>query len=153
VLALVRAEQSVVRPGLEGWVNVARYASVTMLVVATYRARFGKGREADWWFGVALGGWSYYLLTGDMIWQWAWPTHMPNSLVQSLPHRIVSLIPRSWMDRIILTYSFLAVPETQTYVTRIVQALLVLFAAIVGGLVCLLLSWRRTTLTGDDHAP
>jgi hypothetical protein len=55
------------------------------------------------------------------------------------------------MDRIILTYSFLAVPETRSYVTRIVQALLVMFAAVVGGLVCMLLSRRRTPLTGNDH--
>jgi hypothetical protein len=153
VLALVRAEQSMVRSGLEGWVNVARYACATMLVVATYRARYRRGREADWWFGVALGGWSYYLFSVDMIWQWAWSTHMSNSIVQSLPHWIVSLIPRYWMDRIILSYSFLGVPETRSCVTRIVQALLVMFAAFVGGLVCLLLSWRRTTLTRIDHAP
>jgi hypothetical protein len=152
VLALVWAEQSMVRSGLEGWVNVARYASVTMLVIATYRARYQQGREADWWFGFAPGGWSYYVFSGDMIWQWAWSTHMPNSLVQSLPHWIVSLIPRYWMDHIILSYSFLAVSETRSYVTRIVQALLVMFAALVGGLVCLLLAWRRTALTRDDHA-
>jgi hypothetical protein len=152
ILALVRVEQRMVRSGLEGWVNVARYVCVTLLVIATYRARYRKGREADWWFGFALGGWSYYLFSGDMIWQWSWATHMPDSLVQSLLHWIVSLIPRPWMDRIVLTYSFLAVPETRSYVTRIVQALLVMFAALVGGLVCLLLSWRRTTLTGNDHA-
>jgi hypothetical protein len=28
----------------------------------------------------------------------------------------------------------------------------VMFAALVGGLVCLLLSWRRTTLMRNDHA-
>jgi hypothetical protein len=28
----------------------------------------------------------------------------------------------------------------------------VIFAALVGGLVCSLLSWRRTTLTGNEHA-
>jgi hypothetical protein len=152
VLALVRVEQRMVRSGLEGWVNVARYVSMAMLVIATYRARYGKGKEADWWFGFALGGWSYYLFSGDMIWQWSWPTHMPNSLVQTLPHWIVSLIPRSWMDRIILTYSFLGVPETRSYVTRIVQALLVVFAALIGGLVCLMVSWRRTRLTANGHA-
>jgi hypothetical protein len=143
VLALVRIERRMVRTGLEGWANVARYTVVTSLVMATYRARYHKGREADWWFGFALGGWSYYLFSGDMMWQWAWPTHMPSSLVQSLPHWIVSLIPRYWMDQIVLTYSFLGVPENQSYVTRIVQALLVLSAAFVGGLVCLVLSWRR----------
>jgi hypothetical protein len=87
-----------------------------------------------------------------MIWQWAWSTHMPNSIVQSLPHWIVSLIPLYWMDRITLSYSFLAVTETRSYVTRIVQALIVMLTAFGGGLVCLLLSWRRTTLTGNDHA-
>ena len=143
VLGLVRAERGMVRSGLEGWANVARYVSVAMLVIATYRARYRKGREADWWFGFALGGWSYYLFSGDMIWQWAWPTHLPNSLVQSLPHWIVTLIPRNWMDKIVLSYSFLGVPETRSYVTRIVQALLVLLVAFVGGFICSLLSWRR----------
>jgi hypothetical protein len=95
VFALVRVERWMVRSSLEGSVNVARYVSVTTLVIATYRARYRKGKEADWWFGFALGGWSYYLFSGDMIWQWSWPTQMPNSLVQSLPHWIVSLIPRS----------------------------------------------------------
>ncbi len=151
VLALVRVEQRMVRSGLEGWVNVARYVSVSMLVIATYRARYRKGREGDWWFGFALGGWSYYLFSGDMIDQWSWAARLPDSIVQSLPHWIVSLIPRYWMDCIISSYSFLPVHETRSYVTRIVQALLVLFAAFVGGLICLVLSSRRTTSTGNDQ--
>jgi hypothetical protein len=153
VFFLVRVEHRMVRSGLEAWTNVARYAVFTSLVTATYRARYQKGREANWWFGFALGGWSYYLFSDDMMWQWVWPTHMPNSLVAFLPHWAVSLIPRYWMDQIVLTYSFLAATETRSYVTRIVQALLVLSAGIVGGLVCLVLSWqRRTTPTAGDHA-
>src|SRR5262249_54930742 len=142
-LALVRVERGMVRSTVQGWANIARYVSVTLLVIATYRARYRQGREADWWFGFALGGWSYYLFSGDMIWQWAWPTHMPDSFIQSLPHWIVSLIPRNWMDKTILANSFLPVAEVRSYVTRIVQAFLVLFGSLVGGLVSLLLSWRR----------
>jgi hypothetical protein len=143
VLALMQMEQRLVSSGLEGCVNFARYVVVTSLVMATYRARYRKGRKADWWFGFALGGWSYYLFSGDMMWQWSWPTHMPNSLVQTLPHWIVSLIPRHLMDQIVLSNWFRGANESKSYVTRIVQALLVLFAAVVGGLVCLVLSWRR----------
>jgi hypothetical protein len=150
VFFLVRVEHRVVRSGLEAWTNVARYTVFTSLLTATYRARYRKGRESDWWSGFALGGWSYDLFSGDMMWQWVWPTHMPNSLVAILPHWVVSLIPRYWMDQIVLTYSFLAATETRSYVTRIVQALLVLSAGIVGGLVCLVLSWQRRTTIGGD---
>jgi hypothetical protein len=152
VLAMVRLEQRLVISSLEGWVNVARYAVVTSLVIATYRARYRKGREADWWFGFALGGWSYYLFTGDLMWQWSWPTETPNSLVQILPHWIANLIPRDWMDQMVLTHPFLAVLETQFYVTRIVQALLVMSAALVGALICLVLSWRRRATPTPEGA-
>lgn len=143
VLALVRAEFVMVGSGLEGWANVAHNVAVSALVIATYLARYRKGKEADWWFGFALGGWSYYLFSADMVWQWARPNHVPNSFVQRLPYTIVNLIPRNWMDKIIMSYSFLGVPETRSYVTCIVQALVVFMAAFAGGCVCSLLSWRR----------
>src|SRR5689334_18249141 len=80
-LALVRAERSLMPSALDVCTNIARYASVTILAIATYRARYRRGRAADWWFGFALGGWSYYLLYADF------PLSV-TSLVRILPHRI-----------------------------------------------------------------
>jgi hypothetical protein len=146
VLALVRVESGWVRSVPEGWAELARYLSVTILVIATYRARYRKGKEGDWWFGFALGGWSYYLFSGDMIWQWTHPTHMPDALSASLYYWVVGPFPE--------TIGLFHDPsELRFHLARIVQALLVLFAAFVGGLICMVLSSRRTTLKGNDHAP
>ncbi len=143
VFTLVRVESRITYSAPEGWANAARYLAVTLLVIATYRARYGTGREADWWFGFALGGWSYYVLSGDMHSQWSFPTHQPRSLIEGLPRWIVGLIPREWWDRIVIRYHLLPVFELQSYLARTVQALLVLVAASIGGLVGLVLSRRR----------
>ncbi len=147
LFAFVRAERGIVRSGLEGWANAARYLSASVLVIATYCARYRKGSEADWWFGFALGGWSYYLFSGDMIWHWDGPNLMPSSLVRSLPQWIMNLVAGKWMNKI-MSYSSVSIPETWSHLLRIVQALLVLFAALVGGSVCSVLSWRRR-----NHSP
>jgi hypothetical protein len=140
LFAILRAESGMVQNSDQGWANAAGYFSFIVLVMATYRARYRNGTEGDWWFGFALGGWSYYLLSADMLFsgdvthQWMGlvePTHKPMSLIASLPHRIVDLFPNAdiWVYR--------------AYQARIAQAFLVLFAAIVGGFVSLALSWRR----------
>jgi hypothetical protein len=154
VLVLVRIEQRLVSSSLEGWVNALAYATVASLVAATYRARYCRGRQGDWWFGFALGGWSYLLLSGEMMWQWSWPTHEPESLVRSLPHWIVANIPLSWMDYVVLAYSFMGADVVRSCLTRIVASLLVLFAAFAGGVICLVLCWRsRSSPLGSESAP
>ncbi len=153
LFALVRIEKGIVLSGLEIWVNLARYLSITMLVIGTYRAKYRNGREADWWFGFALAGWAYCLFSGDMVWQSRWPVHLPDSLVRRLPYWIVDQIPTSWIDRIILSYSFRPAFEIRSYVTRLVQTPLLLFVASMGGFVCLMLSWRRQIHSTGGNPP
>lgn len=90
-----------------------------------------------------MAGWSYYLFSGDMIWHWDGSPQMPRSLVRSLPHWIANLIPRTWMNQIILSYSSLGLFEVRSHVLRIIQTLLVLVAAFLGVLICSVLAWRR----------
>jgi hypothetical protein len=72
-----------------------------------------------------------------------------SSSEDTVPAGLPQLWLLDWMDKIILANSFLSVPEARSYVTRIVQALLVLSVSFVGGLVCLLLSWRRSNHDTD----
>ncbi len=137
VLALVRIERAMVPFAAEGWVHFGHYLSVTILVIATCRAKYGRGMQADWWFGFALGGWTYHLFAGDMIWQWPEPTHLPDSLIAYLPDRIASLIP-------VQPSRHHPRHQIRTELTRVVQDCLVMCAAFVGGILSLVLSWRRS---------
>lgn len=143
VLALVRAERGIVSSSLEGWANLTSYLTVASLVIATYSARYRKGAAADWWFGFALGGWSYYLFAGDMIWHWAFDLHTrgPSSLVSRMPSYIVGDIN--------YYYSLPPNSEVDSYLRHIAQATLVLLAAAAGGSVCLMLSRQKRGGVGD----
>jgi hypothetical protein len=145
ILILVRVELGMVHSAPEGWANLAQYLAATMLVIATYRARYRKGIEADWWFGFALGGWAYYLVSGNMTWEWPSPTHRPRSLVASLQYRLVNLVFGHWIHNIIMANSFVEISAFYIYLTRAAQAVSVLFAGVAGGLVNSVLSWRRST--------
>jgi len=144
VLALVRVEKAMVPFAGEGWVHFGHYLSVTILVIATYRARYENGKAGDWWFGFALGGWAYHLLAGDMIWQWPEPTHTPDSLIAYLPDWIASLIP-------VQPSSHHPRHQIRTELTRIVQDCLVMCAAFVGGILSVVLSWRRSANVNRGH--
>jgi hypothetical protein len=141
-LAVVRFELATVYSPQEAWANIARYLAASLLVVATYLARYRKSRQGDWWFGFALGGWAYWLLTADMSWHG--PAHFSTSEspIAKLPRWIASQVPIEGSSR---------VPDyvVRSYLALKAQAILSLFAALVGGMICLVLSYRRRPPFGD----
>ena len=136
---IVALELAALRSGTSGWVEIARLLTVVILVVATYRARFSKGEAASWWFGFSLLGWAYYLL-GIEEGQWARFNYPADPFVESLPFRTLGLFvpdidPLGWdhSPRGFRVY----------HQVRIVQSILVLVVAAVGGLTCRLLAFLR----------
>jgi hypothetical protein len=141
VLVVVRIETGLMSSPIAGLANLASYLVVLFLVMATYMARHRKGKAAEWWFGCALCGWAYYLFSSDMYWHWTYAVHHdggPDSLLHRLPHWIIEQ-----------AFPFSPDPQTNSYLLRIAQSLLVLFVAVAGGLACLGLASQRRAQSAD----
>ncbi len=65
VIALLAVELAALRVASDGYVNLTRHLNVVMLAVAAYLARYRQGDRAAWWFGFALCGWAYLALVID----------------------------------------------------------------------------------------
>jgi hypothetical protein len=50
------------------WRGLLMYLKVGPLLYATFRARYGRGRAADWWFGFAAFGWACLGLNASQVW-------------------------------------------------------------------------------------
>ncbi len=52
------------------WLGLLMYLKTGLLLYAAFRARYGRGPSADWWFGFAVFGWGYLSL--DVAWRSLW---------------------------------------------------------------------------------
>jgi hypothetical protein len=137
---IVALELAALQSATSEWVEIARFLTVLILVVATYRARFSKGEVGSWWFGFALLGWAYYLLEIEAMRQWARFTYPVDPFVESVPFRALGLFVPD-IDMVGWDHSPRAFRVYHQ--VRIVQSILVLLVASVGGLTCRLLAALR----------
>jgi len=135
---IVALELAALQSATMEWAEAARFLTVAILVVATYRARYRTGKAGSWWFGFAMLGWAYYLLGVDATRQWtSLAGYDLDSFLESLPFRIVGLhVPP-------LEYR-LATPSSKEGIrlycqVLIIHRILVVGIASLGGLACLLL--------------
>lgn len=136
IVALVMATSS--------WVNVVGYLTVAVLIVATYQARYRRRLAGAWWFGFSLFGWAYYIFGIDAMTSWSQPAQKPGSFVEDFPFRLADLFI-THAD--VMAASLKGKSETFTarsYLARAFHAGLVLLAASVGGMLCLVLRSRSS---------
>jgi hypothetical protein len=141
IIALVAFDLAAVRVASDDWVDFTRYATIAMLVVATSLAwsrRMGRG---GWWFGFALLGWAYFALvldaTARLGFTMARGTRrakvMPLGTLLELVHLLCdsgSIHGQSPLERLWNRY-------------EILQSILTLVVACIGGIVCWILALRR----------
>ena len=135
---IVGVELAALQSATEEWAEAARFLTIGILVIATYRARFSTGKTGTWWFGFALLGWAYYLLVIDATRRWTSLAYYdPHSFLETLSFGILSLhVP---------PYEYRLADNTSKEGIRlvcqilIIQRISVLIVASLGGLSCLLL--------------
>jgi hypothetical protein len=66
IIALIAVEIGLLRVASDNYVDLSRLLTVVMLAVATCLARYRQGDRAAWWFGFALLGWAYFALLVDV---------------------------------------------------------------------------------------
>ncbi len=60
-------------------ITLLLYTRVSLLLWATFRARYGRARDSAWWFGFAAFGWSHFAIS-------LWSFHMPPPVVIGFPN-------------------------------------------------------------------
>ncbi len=130
----------------DGVVIALIYAKFTMLVVATFLARFGRGPSAAWWFGFATLGWASMLFLSPDLWNW-------NGLGD------VEVAPRIYLDDVIYNrvVEAMQLPDTGNNVEMVelvVSTWITILASTSGGFVALLLDRRaRRSAAADTPEP
>jgi hypothetical protein len=129
------------RVATAAWVDVTRFLTVSALALSAYLARYRSGDEGAWWFGFALSGWACFVLLIDAS-AGSGPSLGPNpaagfaqtsvmAFLMASPEEYANAIKKpglygAWWNR-----------------SRIVQYMLILVVASLGGLACWLVAWRR----------
>lgn len=139
IILFVALELAALRSATALWVDIARCLTVLALVIATYRARYCDDR-AGVWFGFALGGWAYYLLSVDLMGSWLRWAHDTESIVERLPFFILGLFDPGSRS---VAFDSSARSVWVSYEARIIRSILTLIAAALGGLTCSILVVTR----------
>ncbi len=122
----------------DGWVDVTRYLTVAVLAAATYLARFRTGEEGVWWFGFALAGWAFFALLIDSI---VWNALATAKVSGMLPTPVVTLFMTAREIAETTARGRQIGPWENR--SRILQYLLILVVAALGGLVCWIANRKR----------
>lgn len=85
VVAVVAVELAAFQSASDGWVDICRLLTVSVLVLAAFLAAYRSGSERCFWFGFAVIGLAAYVLVLDIMADDNWP----NSVI-SWVHRAVS---------------------------------------------------------------
>jgi hypothetical protein len=122
-----------------GWVEVTRYLTVAVLCAATYLARYRKGNEGAWWFGFSLSGWAFFALLVDSI---AWSAlASTNTITGLLPLPVVTLF-MSAREIAETTARHRPIGPWENR-ARILNSMLILLVASLGGLACWMAKRKR----------
>jgi hypothetical protein len=73
------------------WNAVGINLSITLLVFASFMARFGRGEFTAWWFGFALFGWAQFVLGTALL------RYYDDSLMPAT-HRATLMLARWYWD-------------------------------------------------------
>jgi hypothetical protein len=137
VIALLAIELASYRVASDGYVDLTRHLTVFMLAVAAYLARYREGERAAWWFGFALLGSAYFALVID-------------ATARREPPSFSSLRPPPPTTLLGLYMSVESLPSYDQHLLRrwwnqfeILQSILTLVVACVGGTVCWIWNRRR----------
>jgi hypothetical protein len=141
VIAALAVEMAAYRVASDGYVDLTRHLTVVMLAAATYLARYRQGDRAAWWFGFALAGWAYFALAVD-----ASARRSAASVLSLRPLPPVTLLGLFTSDES-LTGNHPSLIKRWWNQYEILQSILTLVVACLGGLVCWMLSRRR----GDPY--
>ena len=144
IVALLAVEMASLRVASDGYVDLTRHLTVVMLAVATYLARYREGDRAAWWFGFALLGWAYFALVIDASARRA-PVSLRRPFVSppmNVPLPPMTLLGLFFSDEVLNGPSE---PLIKLWWNQyeIVQSMLNLFVAGLGGLVCWIRNRRR----------
>jgi hypothetical protein len=139
LIALLAVELAALRVATTGFVDLTRFLTVAMLAVATYLARFREGDRAAWWFGFALCGWAYLALVID-----ATARRDTGSMAALRPLPPFSILGLLLSDPSVTGNMPLALKHWWNQY-EILQSILTMIVALLGGYTCRIMHRRRGT--------
>jgi hypothetical protein len=141
IIALSAIEMACLRVASDGFVALSRLLTVVSLAIAVYLARYREGDRAAWWFGFALSGCAYFALVIDA-----------SARRDAASSRTVRPLPPVTLNGLFVSGESLTSSDPGLIrhwwnQFEILQSILTLVVACLGGVVCWI--WKRRR--GDPH--
>jgi hypothetical protein len=146
LIAMLAVEMASLRVATDRFVDLTRHLTVAMLVVATFLARYREGVRASWWFGFALVGWAYLVLVIDAA---ARRDVSPFRPLSTLPP--VTVLGLFMTDEPVIGNNVLSI-KLRWNQFEILQSMLTLVFASLGGLACGMWARRRGTPYREEES-